>query len=83
MWTDAALFVFFLVLVTIFGSNVHHMTSHAAQILMLFNLGIGTPWGTFWFIACYRNLCLLFLNRLESIILKFIQSNLKVKCGET
>jgi len=57
MWTDAALFVFILVLVTIFGSNAQPMTSYAAQILMLFNLGIGMPRGTFWFVACYRNLC--------------------------
>jgi len=56
MWTDAALFVLFLVLVTIFGSNARPMTSYPDQIPMLFNLGIGMPRGTFRFIACYRNL---------------------------
>jgi len=32
------------------------MTSLPAQVSMLFNQGVWTPRGTFWIVACYRNL---------------------------
>ena len=37
----------------------HPMTSLAAQVSMLFNLGVWMPRGTFRVVTCHRNLCLI------------------------
>ena len=37
----------------------HPVTSLAAQVSMLFNLGARMPRGAFWVVICHRNLCLI------------------------